>query len=75
LNLTSRKLFAAIAGLLAVVVSFGFVAFATIPPLTGEFDKVLLAITTITMAAIGAQAVIDAKNGNGKPPADGSFKS
>jgi hypothetical protein len=68
MNLTSRKLFAALAGLVAIVVCFGFIAFATVPPLASEFDKVLLAITTIALAAIGAQAVVDAKNGNGTPP-------
>lgn len=65
MNLTSRKLAAAIAGLIAIVTIYGFAVFGTTALPTGEFDKVILAISTITLSAIGAQAFIDSKNGNG----------
>ena len=54
--LTSRKLAATIAGLLAIVGTCAIAAFHGPVP---SFDKVLLSETTITMTAIGAQFLID----------------
>jgi hypothetical protein len=61
-RLTSRKLAAAIVGVVAVVVSFGFVVFGDVG--ADNLDRVLLSIVTITLAAIGTQAVIDQSNTN-----------
>lgn len=62
-NLSSRKLIAALGGVIAVCVVSGFVVFGGA---LADFDKVLLAITTITLAAVGAQAIVDSKaNGSG----------
>lgn len=60
MNLTSRKLAALICGLVATVTIVGFAAFQ------GGFDmdKALLAVSTLTLAGIGAQAMIDSKNGS-----------
>lgn len=56
-NLTSRKLAALICGLVAVVVIVGFSAFK------GGFDmdKALLAVSTLTLAGIGAQTMLDSR--------------
>jgi hypothetical protein len=61
---TSRKLIACLGGLIAIVavVTIQGVAAAL---LAGDLDKVLLAITTITLTAIGAQAIIDKGANNG----------
>jgi hypothetical protein len=59
---TSRKLIALIAGLISVVTVVGFAAFG--PQGTFDLDKALLAVSTMTLAGIGAQAMIDSKNGH-----------
>lgn len=61
MNLTSRKLAALICGLTATVI---IVAFATFGPIARfDLDKALLAVSTLTLAGIGAQAIIDSKTG------------
>lgn len=59
-NLSSRKLAACIAGLVAICTLAGFAVFAG-PML--DFDKALVAVSGITLTAIGAQALVD---GSGK---------
>ena len=64
MSLTSRKLAATFGGLVSTLIAFGFFVFGHVTPPVAVFDKVLLAITTITLAAIGAQTYIDGRNGN-----------
>jgi hypothetical protein len=63
MNLTGRKLAALICGLVTTVI---VVAFATFGPVARfDMDKVLLAVSTLTLAGIGAQAIIDSKKNGG----------
>ena len=62
-NLTSRKLAALICGLCAVVAVVAFTAFG--PADRFDLDKALLAISTLTLAGIGAQALLDSNKREG----------
>jgi len=60
-NLTSRKLVATLAGLIAIGTVAGF---ATFGGLDGDvFSKALGGVLVVTLSAIGAQALLDSKNG------------
>lgn len=54
--LTSRKLAATIAGLVAVCTLAGFASFGD--PIK-EYEKTLAAVTSITLAAVGIQGALD----------------
>jgi hypothetical protein len=63
MNLTGRKLAALICGLVTIVI---VIAFATFGPVARfDMDKVLLAVSTLTLTGIGTQAIIDSKKNGG----------